>query len=136
MPSNTVYNPEKTADFVKSKLNFNGQSIRGEVETSQTTEADYTLADDHLLTGGVLLVKEAKIGDKVSLQIVHPTFGVVNEFVKEYGLAEDQQVQFSLNLEYPAKLATGLKIRCKYEASSDPAKRQFVLNLLLHKVLE
>lgn len=136
MPSNTVYNPEKTADFVKSKLNFNGQSIRGEVETSQTTEADYILADDHLLTGGVLIVKEAKIGDKVSLQIVHPTLGVVNEFVKDYGLAEDQQVQFSLNLEYPAKLATGLKIRCKYVASDDSAKRQFVLNLLLHKVLE
>lgn len=136
MPSNTVYNPEKTSEFVKSKLNFNGQSIRGTVEPSQITEVDYTLADDHLLTGGTLIVKEAKITDKVSLQIIHPTYGIINEFVKEYGVAEDQQVQFSLNLEYPAKLVTGLKIRCKYEASSDISVRQFVLNLRLHKILE
>ena len=136
MPINTTYNPEKTSDFVKSKLNFNGQAIRGEIEQGQTVTCDLTLTDDHLLTGGVLIVKEAKFLDKVSLQIVHPQAGVVNQFVTDWGMSEDQQVQFSLNLEYPAKLAAGLTIRCKYEASNDPGQSSLVLNLRLHKVLE
>lgn len=136
MPSNTLYNPENTADFVKSKLNFNGQSIYSTVEANENKNIDLTMTDDHLLTGGVLIVKEAKITDKVCLQIIHPNGTVLNEFVKDYRLAEDQQVQFKLDLNYPAKIITGLIIRCYYIASSDPGQRTVALNLLLHKVLE
>ncbi len=136
MPINTTFNPEKTSEFVKSKLNFNGLAIRGNVTENQTVNSDLTLTEDHLMTGGVLIVKEAKIGDKVTLQIVHPTYGVVNQFITDWGMSEDQQVQFSLNLEYPAKLFAGLIIRCKYEACSIPSERSLVLNLRLHKVLE
>lgn len=135
MPSDTTYNPEKVSDFEKSKLNFAGKSISATVNENETVNADYTLADDMLMNGGVLIVKEAKITDKVSLQIVHPIYGVVNEFVTDYRLAEDQQVQFNLELPYPAKLATGLTIRCKYVASEEKATRIFALNILLHKVL-
>lgn len=136
MPINTLYNPEKTSDFVKSKLKFSGQSISSVAQTGETINADLSLSEDYLLTGGVLIVKEAKISDRVSLQVVHPVYGVVNEFVTDYGMSEDQQVQFSLQLVYPAKLFAGLKIRCKYIASSDAGTRTFILNLLLHKVLE
>jgi hypothetical protein len=135
MAQNTTYNPEKVSDFEKSKLNFLGQSVTGTVIENETVNADLVLADDFLMNGGVLIVKEAKITDKVSLQVVHPIYGVVNEFVKEYRLAEDQQVQFSLDLPYPAKLVTGLTIRCKYVASNEPGTRIFALNLMLHKVL-
>lgn len=136
MPINTIYNPEKVSDFQKSKLNFAGRSITGTVNENETINADYTFIDDTLMNGGVLIVKEAKITDKVSLQVVHPTYGVVNEFVTEYRLAEDQQVQFKLDLPYPAKLVAGLTIRCKYVASEEKGQRIFALNLLLHKVLE
>lgn len=135
MPINTTYNPEKVSDFQKSKLTFAGRSLTGIVNENETVNADYTLSDDTLITGGVLIVKEAKITDKVSLQVVHPILGVVNEFVTEYRLAEDQQVQFKLDLPYPAKLVAGLAIRCKYEASDENGTRTFALNLLLHKVL-
>ena len=135
MPSNTTYNPEKVSDFEKSKLNFAGKSVSATVNENETINADYTLTDDMLMNGGVLIVKEAKITDKVSLQIVHPTYGVVNEFVTDYRLAEDQQVQFKLDLPYPSKLLTGLTIRCKYVASEEKGQRVFALNLLLHKVL-
>jgi hypothetical protein len=135
MAQNTTYNPEKVSDFEKSKLNFLGQSVTGTVVENETINADLVLTDDFLMNGGVLIVKEAKITDKVSLQVVHPIYGVVNEFVKEYRLAEDQQVQFNLDLPYPAKLFAGLTIRCKYQASSDAGTRVFALNLMLHKVL-
>lgn len=136
MATNTTYNPEKVSDFQKSKLNFTGRSISGTANENETVDADYTFTDDTLMNGGVLIVKEAKITDKVSLQVVHPVCGVVNEFVTEYRLAEDQQVQFKLDLPYPAKLVAGLTIRCKYEASEDKGQRIFALNLLLHNVLE
>lgn len=135
MASNTTYNPEKVSDFEKSKLNFAGKSVTGVVNENEIINADYTLSDDMLMTGGVLIVKEAKITDKVSLQIVHPLYGVVNEFVTDYRLAEDQQVQFKLDLPYPAKILAGLTIRCKYQASEQNGQRTFSVNLLLHKVL-
>lgn len=135
MPQNTTYNPERTSEFSKNYLNFNGQSIRGTANASGIVTADFTLTDDHLLTGGVLIVKDARIDDKVSFQIVHPSFGVVNQFVTDYGMSEDTQVQFNINLEYPAKIFAGLTIRCKYEASDDKAERKFVLNLRLHKII-
>jgi hypothetical protein len=135
MATNTTYNPEKVSDFEKSKLNFAGRSVTGTVNENETVNADYTFTDDTLMTGGVLIVKEAKITDKVSLQVVHPIYGVLNEFVTEYRLAEDQQVQFKLDLPYPAKLLAGLIVRCKYVASEEKGTRIFALNLLLHKVL-
>lgn len=135
MAQNTTYNPERTSEFSKNYLNFNGQSIRGSVNSQEVITSDYTLSDDHLLTGGVLIVKDARIDDRVSLQIVHPVHGVVNQFVTDYGMSEDSQVQFNINLEYPAKIFAGLTIRCKYEASIDRAERKFVLNLKLHKII-
>jgi hypothetical protein len=135
MATNTTYNPEKVSDFEKSKLNFLGQSISESTLENTTKNVDLTLTDDFLLTGGVLMVKNGKMTDKVSLQIVHPVYGVVNEFVKEYRVVEDEQVQFKIDLPYTAKLPAGLKIRCSYIASSELGERTFALNIFLHKVL-
>lgn len=135
MPSNTIYNPLRTLDFTKDMVLFSGKSIYFDAATNAVTEADLTLTDDMLLTGGQLLVKGGDIHDVISLQIVHPTLGVVSEFVTDWHINPDQTEQFILNMNYPAKLATGLKIRCKYTAYDSLANRDVCVNLYLHKVL-
>jgi hypothetical protein len=135
MPQNTTYNPLKTADIEKDKVQFDGKAIKGACSENQTIEIDLVMSDDCLMTGGVFSVKNGKYDDKVTLQVVHPVYGVVSQFVTDYGIVEDEQTQFNLEISYPAKIWTGLKIRCKYVACSVEGERKFNLNLLLHKVL-
>lgn len=132
---NSTYNPESITDFEKSKLNFAGKSCLGTSNASEITTIDLVLVDDHLLTGGLLIVKNGKMPDMVTLQIVHPTYGVVNEFVTKYRVIEDSNKQFELVLEYPARLFAGLTVRCKYESSADVGERTIAVNYFLHKVL-
>ena len=135
MPTNTTYNPERKSEFTKGNLLFSGQTIYFEINESQDSYSDLTLTDDYLLTGGRLLVENGNIGDQVYLQIVHPIFGVVNEFVSGYRISPDTSLQLDLDLDYPAKLPAGLSIRCRYVSNSNVAQRKIAINLYLHKVL-
>lgn len=135
MPSNTTYNPEKVSDFTKSNISFLGQSVSGTANMSENKNSDITLTDDFLLTGGMLIVKNGSMGDRVSLQVVHPVMGVLNEFVKQWVVVEDSQKQFDLSLDYPAKIPAGLILRCNYVADSQILTREFAVNFYLHKVL-
>ncbi len=137
MPTNTLYNPTNINDFDKSKLSFSGKALSFTCDASQTSCADLSLTDDYLITGGILLVKGGELNDLIYLQVVHPTLGVVNEFVTGFRIIEDQILQFNLQLNYPAKIFAGLSIRCKYVASDAfESTRSIALNLILHKVLE
>ena len=131
---NSGYNPQNISDFEKSKLLFDGKSVQGTAVANDTKTIDITLSDDYLLTGGMLLVKGAKFFDSATLQIVHPNFGVVNQFVTEYFMKEDSQEQFNLAIGYPAKLAAGLSVRLVYKATADAGVRSIALNYQLHKV--
>lgn len=133
---NSTYDPQKVIDFEKGKLNFAGKSCIGTSLASEITNIDITLTEDHLLTGGILIVKGGMMLDKISLQVVHPTAGILNEFVTQYRVIQDSNRQFELMLPYPAKLFAGLILRCKYESSSEPSTRTIAINYLLHKVLQ
>ena len=136
MPTNTQYAPTNVNEFNKSFITFSGKSIYFECETNAESNGDLTLTEDYLLTGGMLLVKNGEFHDEVSLQIVHPTLGVVNEFVSKFKIIENDIRQFMLDLNYPAKLPAGLIIRVKYKASNlSVSKRDIAINLFLHKVL-
>jgi hypothetical protein len=137
---NSTYDPNKLADFEKTKLNLNGKGVYGEsIVTDITipveTHIDLLLTDDVLFTGGVLLVKGGHFEDKMSMQIVHPTYGVVNEFVTDFRIAEDTQKQFEMKNEYPAKLPAGLTLRIKYVPAPIVGVRDIAGNFILHKVL-
>lgn len=132
---NSTYDPQKVSDFEKGKLNFSGKSCLGTSTTGQITNIDIVLTDDHLITGGILIVTGGKTLDMFSFQVVHPTFGVVNEFVSQYRVIQDSNRQFELSLPYPAKLAGGLSLRCKYESSAELGTRTIALNYMLHKIL-
>jgi len=135
MPTNTNYDPKKSSDFTKDDLQFSGQAIYFECLENTESFGELTLAEDFLLTGGDLLVENGKIEDKIFLQIIHPTFGVVNEFVSGYRIMSDSVLQTKINSGYPAKLSAGLKIRCKYVAGAGTAARKIAVNLSLHRVM-
>lgn len=136
MATNTFYNPDNRSQFSKSSLMFAGKSISFQCADNSESNGDLLLTDDHLLTGGILLVKNGNFSDEVSLQIVHPTLGVVNEFVSKYKIIEDETRQFMFDLDYPAKLSAGLSIRVFYKAAnSNQSAREIAINLFLHKVL-
>lgn len=135
MPTNTTYRPLKTEEFQSDQVNFNGQATFGSAIESQTTSADLTLTEDHLMTGGTFLVRGGKFGDKIKLQVIHPIYGVVNQFITDYGVQSDNEFQFSLDLSYPAKLFAGLSLRVVYISTSEVGQRNYCINYLLHKVL-
>jgi hypothetical protein len=132
---NSTFKPTHKSQFNSSNVNFNGLSCFGSCAPSATATADLSLADDHFITGGIFIVKNGKFGDKVSLQVVHPTLGVVNQFVTDYGIIGDSQLQFTMDEDYPAKIPAGLKLRILYVATSELLTREFCLNYTLHKVL-
>jgi hypothetical protein len=132
---NSTYKPTKVSDFQSDCLNFNGQSSSGVAAENQIITSDLAMVDDHLLTGGNFLVKGGKFGDKIKLQVVHPTAGVVGQYVTDYGVQSDNEFQFSLELTYPAKIAAGLKLRVSYTSTSEVGSRQFCINYSLHKIL-
>ncbi len=133
--NNSTYNPQKVSDFEKDKVQFSGQSVYAVVNSTGITNVDLDLADDYLLTGGQFLVKNAKLGDTASLQIVHPTFGVVDQFVTNFRCSEDSHRQFDLQLPYPSKLPAGLKIRLVYNCTDTLETREVAINYYLHKVM-
>lgn len=136
MATNTNYKPSKTSDFEASKLNFAGMGVYGECTENTTAYLDLPITDDMLMTGGMLNVKGGDFHDTVSLQVVHPTYGVVNQFVNNYRIIENTQRQFDITLNYPAKIYAGLILRISYTASSTVGTRDISLNYYLHKVLE
>jgi hypothetical protein len=129
------YKPLKVSDFQSDCVNFNGMSSSGSAIENQTIASDITMTDVHLLTGGNLLVKGGKFGDKIKLQVVHPTAGVVGQYVTDYGVQSDNEFQFALELTYPAKIETGLKLRLTYVSTAEVGTRQFCINYSLHKII-
>jgi hypothetical protein len=150
MPSNTLFKPLSNAEFTADKLNFHGQGAIGVCDVHEVSAAtdqnpavfsnqelhiDLEVLEDTLLSGGILMVKGGKMADKISMQVCHPTAGILNEYVSNYRVCEDSQKQFELENAYPAKLMTGLILRVKYEACEEPGVRTIAVNYKLHKVL-
>lgn len=136
MAINTTFNPKTINEFSKDHLEFAGQSLFLTANIDATTEQDLVLVDDMLLTGGELLVENGNIEDSIYLQVVHPTYGVVKEFVSDFKVAPDSVKQISLQVSYPSKLFAGLSIRCRYIAANSGTARKIAINLFLHRILE
>lgn len=122
--------------FTSDNVAFAGKSISGVAVASEIKAVDLLLTADHCLTGCLVLVHGAKIGDTTSLQIVHPTYGVVNTFATDWFMSSDRENQFILDLSYPANLAAGLTIRALYKATAEAGSRTIMINYLLHRVVE
>lgn len=128
MPSNTAYNPESVSSFEKSKLNFDGKKTSSVIPFGTTVDIDLLLAHDYLFTGAIIDVVNNHVDDEIRIRVVHPTYGVVNEFIDWYAR------NFNKELSYPAKLPAGFSIRINYKSvgASDVSLHA---NFSLHKVL-
>lgn len=125
-----------TSQFTSDAVKFAGKSAAGEAVADETKNIDYTVPYDLCITGAVVVVKNASISDKVCLQVVHPQAGVLDEFVTDWYMNEDRNHQFTIDLDYPANIPTGLIIRAVYKASSTAGTRYVRINYFLHKVIE
>jgi len=116
MASNTTFDPQNTASFEKSKLFKDAKGVIGTATKETTTNLDLVLTDDVLMTGGVFLAQGAEWGDKVDFQVIHPTAGVVAQFITDWYLNPDSTLQPIPKSSYPAKLAAGLTLRVVYHS--------------------
>lgn len=152
------YKPQRVLDFEASKLNFIGTGVNGSVPYGSTTNIDYTVSDDYLLTGVGLNCQGQAFGDQVSFQVLDlsgnaqiysdasqsffsvPAGTLLNTFVSNWQLSGDWQRQVDENLPYPAKIYGGLTLRLIYtsiakpQAISNPCVAVGI-NYDLHKVL-
>lgn len=139
MPSGTTYNPPNINAFVKTALVFDAQGVSSTVTAGATTNVDYTLTDDCLITGIELIINNGNYGDTADLQIVDLTgaFGagvgaVLNQFATNWNLPPITDTQF--DMAYPAKILASMTLRMKY--TSTGTSNVFVaINYKLHKVL-
>lgn len=142
MPSNTTFKPVRKIDFTADKLVFNGVGVTGTATLGSTTNIDYLLPDDNLLQGVQAYTKTANFGDTVSLQILDTSTGavsgtpyaVISQYVSNWRLRDDAQVQMDKQLEYPANLLAGMTLRAAYTSTGLLAVKVAV-NYDLHKVL-
>lgn len=117
MAANTSFNPSNLNEFEKSKLNKDAKGVSATVIAGTTQSIDLLLTDDILMAGGtVLLAKGAAIGDSVHFQVIHPTYGVVNQFITDWYLNPDSTEQAVPPANYPAKLLAGLTLRLVYHS--------------------
>lgn len=120
--------PYSNTDMFKAAcLGFTGTATAG-----QATNIDYTFADTRHLVGLSVILKDQVFGDKVTLQVVHPQAGVVNEFATNWNVSADAQDQGKVEFPLRGKLDAGLKLRLVY-TSVGQTNVSVACNLILHK---
>jgi hypothetical protein len=139
MPTGTTFNPVRTSDFDKTKLNFNAQGVSANIIASSVQNIDLTLADDCLMTGAWVVINGATQGDTLIFQVVdttgftgYPAGTVLNQFITNWYPNVNTDVQ--LDMVYPAKVIAGLTLRVVY-TSIGTTNPFIAINYKLHKVL-
>lgn len=118
MPSNTAFDPQNISLFEKSKLNKDAQGVSVTVTAGATVNLDLILADDCVIAGGTcFLAKGSAQGDTVDFQVIHPVYGMINQFVTSWFMDPDSTLQPVPTSNYPAKLFTGLTLRVVYHST-------------------
>lgn len=136
----TTYAPKNINDFVSVALSFNGVGLLATPTAQSITNVDYTAPFDILITGAVLMVKNATFGDSITFQVVDvngiltPPDTVLNQFVTNWYLVEDSQKQFEFQVNYPAKIYGNLVLRLIYNSVGEVSP-SLAVNYITHKVL-
>lgn len=140
MPSNTKFNPSNIDKFDKAALNFSAIGVAGSANSGTSTTIDYKLTDDMLLTGSQVLTNGTAFGDSLSFQIIDidgiltPAGTVLGQFVTNWQLRTDSQEQIKIEINYPAKIYSGLYLRLIYNSTGN-SDVLVSINYFLHKIL-
>lgn len=139
MASGTTFNPNKTADFERTKLTFNAQGVSATATAGTTTNIDLTMTDDCLLTGAWLVTHNGAYGDNINFQIVDGAGAftgipgtVILQAITNWSTPPTTDVQ--VDMVYPAKIYTGLTLRIVYTSTGE-SDAFVAINYKLHKVL-
>ena len=117
MASNTTFDPQNLSAFEKTKLFKDAKGVAITATAGEDTTLDLTLDDDTLLSGGtVFLAKGAAPGDTVDFKVVHPTAGVIAQFITDWFVNPDSTLQQVPESNYPAKVFAGLTLRVVYHS--------------------
>ena len=130
MAINTTYDVAKISDIDKNKVKYYGKKVRATVPFNTTVNIDYALTDDVFITGAKLIITNGTADDFVKFQVVHPTAGVLNEFIDWYASDMDKE------LPYPAKLPAGLILRIVYTSASLAVSPVVRANYSLHRIVD
>jgi len=143
MPSNTTYRPFRASEFEYTKLNFNAQGVSASPTLGGTTNIDYLIADDHLVTGAWMIINNGFLGDYVNLHVLDTSGGtysgtpyaVLSQFITNWYVPKVSDSQF--DMIYPAKIFTGMSLRVVYVSAASGSDPQTfaAINWKLHKVL-
>lgn len=106
--------------------------IEGVATFGTTTAIDYILTEERYINGVRLLTKGAAWGDYIKFQVVHPVYGVLNEFGTKWYIDADNAKQEDVLVPYPARLPAGLTVRILY-TSVGTENITVYANLYLHK---
>lgn len=118
------------ADAYGFRARFKGVDFTA--TAGQVSNLDYTLSEERWIDGVDLIQNGAAIGDYVKFQVVHPVYGVLDEFGDSWFIDPSKGEQNPVILSYPAKIPAGLKIRVAYH-SGGQADVWLAVNLRLHK---
>ena len=121
-------------------LLFRATGFTGTATKNTTSNIDYQIPEQRFITGAAFMCKNHVWGDKACLQVVDVDnllgFGaglVLNEFVKDWYMIEDQQSQGLVQTPYPAKLIQGLYLRIAYSSVGTESDVQCAFNWFFHK---
>lgn len=127
--------------FTASNVNANHQGVLGTAAPGVATNIDYVLVDDCFVTGAILFAKGAAWGDTLTLQVVDVSnmYGrgagfVLGQYVTNWALRTDSELQFDQNSTFPAKVITGLALRVVYSSTGAVAV-PLAVNYKLQKAL-
>lgn len=141
MANNTTYNPNNITEFNKRALLFNGVGVSAVAIAGNSTNIDYKITDDMLITGAQVLTDISTFGDSLSFQVIDidNIFGyganlVINQFVSNWQMKSDSQEQINLQVNYPSKIPAGLYLRSIY-VSTGVSDVKISINYTLHKVI-
>jgi hypothetical protein len=118
------------ADADGFRARFKG--VAGTMNYGTTTNLDYTLSEERYIDGVEILQNNAAVGDSVKFQVVHPTYGVLDEFGDSWYINASAGFQSPVILSYPAKIPAGLTIRVVYNSVGN-TNVWLGANLRLHK---
>lgn len=121
--------------FTSDSVKFDGRGVSADAIENETKNVDLTLPHDVCITGSILIVVGGKVGDKVSLQVLHSSGIVVDQFVTDWFIAPDQAKQNEFQLNYPANVPSGFILRAVYTSTAEAGVRTVMINHVLHKVL-
>lgn len=128
----TTYDPA-TFSFDSDKISGYGQGVSATCTANTTTNIDLTLNDDVIMTGAVLIVSGATLGDYIDLQVMSGSTVLATPistwYIPTSGVIDYQMV-------VPKKIVSGLKLRIICHATVVVVTPYVAVNYKLWKVLQ